>query len=198
MIFGDRAEEFSSLENSMASCINMLFGEFDFDAIKDLQFSVAFFWIYMIVVSIVLMNMMLGIVLDAYGEVSKASYNKSSNRDLANHIASLTWDLICESQFYMSCRQGSHVSRGKIRPPLLVVALYKKIIDNPDASSTVLTLKTLESPFPDADLQLSESEFQASLKHIEQGISIVKAMNFKAGTMDSTQPVESTSPDSKV
>ncbi|GMF45473.1 unnamed protein product [Phytophthora fragariaefolia] len=70
MIFVDRAKEFSRLDNSMASCINMLFGQFDFNSIKNLQFSVAFYWVFMIVVTIVLMNMMLAIVLDAYEQVS--------------------------------------------------------------------------------------------------------------------------------
>ncbi|EEY68403.1 Polycystin Cation Channel (PCC) Family [Phytophthora infestans T30-4] len=93
MIFGDRANEFSSLDNSMASCINMLFGVFDFESIKDLQFSVAFYWIYMIVVSLVLMNMMLAIVLDAYDEVSKDSYKKAVNTELANRVVALCWDV---------------------------------------------------------------------------------------------------------
>ncbi|KAL3660071.1 hypothetical protein V7S43_014993 [Phytophthora oleae] len=175
MIFGDRAKEFSSLDNSMASCLNMLFGEFNFDSIRDLQFSVAFFWIYMIVVSIVLMNMMLGIVLDAYQEVSKASYNKTSNRDLANRIASMSWDMICE--LYLMLKPGAVLCHGKIRPRLLARALRKELGENPDASSTEFTMETLKSLFRDRDLQLTEKEFTATEKHIEQGITIVEALN---------------------
>ncbi|KAG3120705.1 hypothetical protein PI124_g1416 [Phytophthora idaei] len=93
MIFGDRAKEFASLDNSMASCINMLFGVFDFESIKDLQFSVAFYWIYMVVVSLVLMNMMLAIVLDAYDDVSKESYKKTANMELANRVVAICWDV---------------------------------------------------------------------------------------------------------
>ncbi|KUF89479.1 hypothetical protein AM588_10005045 [Phytophthora nicotianae] len=96
MIFGDRANEFSSLDNSMASCINMLFGVFDFESIKDLQFSVAFYWIYMVVVSLVLMNMMLAIVLDAYDEVSKESYKKAANMKLANRVVTICGDVVSE------------------------------------------------------------------------------------------------------
>ncbi|KAG1693682.1 hypothetical protein DVH05_023084 [Phytophthora capsici] len=181
MIFGDRAEEFSSLENSMASCINMLFGEFDFDAIKDLQFSVAFFWIYMIVVSIVLMNMMLGIVLDAYGEVSKASYNKTSNKDLVNRIGLMTWDMICE--LYLLLKPRAVFCHGKVRPRLLARALRKRLTENPEASSTEFTMETLNSLFPGRDLQLTEMQFNATKKHLRDGIPIVEAL--KSGEADS-------------
>ncbi|KAL3660072.1 hypothetical protein V7S43_014994 [Phytophthora oleae] len=203
MIFGDRVKEFSSLYHSITSCLNMLFGQFDYDSIKTFQFAFTFVWIYMLVVSIVLMNMMLGIVLDAYQEVSKTSYNKTSNRDLANHVVSMSWDMICE--LYVKFKPGAVLCRGKIRPSLLEQALRKELGENPNASSTVFTLETLKSLFPDADLQLGEAEFQATLKHIEQGISIVQALNCKAGAMDNIYPLhiphseaESASPDFKV
>ncbi|ETP36570.1 hypothetical protein F442_15527 [Phytophthora nicotianae P10297] len=83
----------------MASCINMLFGVFDFESIKDLQFSVAFYWIYMVVVSLVLMNMMLAIVLDAYDEVSKESYKKAANMKLANRVVTICGDVVSERSF---------------------------------------------------------------------------------------------------
>ncbi|KAG1693681.1 hypothetical protein DVH05_023083 [Phytophthora capsici] len=180
MIFGDRVEEFSSLYDSITSCLNMLFGQFDYDTIKAFQFAFAFVWVYMLVVSIVLMNMMLGIVLDAYDEVRNASYNETSNRDLANHIALMSWEMICE--LYQTFNTRSVLCHGKIKPSLLRRALRKKLKRNSNASSTVLTLEALKSLFPDDDFQLTESVFQATLKHLEQGISIVKAMNFKAET----------------
>ncbi|KAG6618568.1 Polycystin Cation Channel (PCC) Family [Phytophthora cinnamomi] len=170
MIFGDRAKEFSRLDNSMASCINMLFGEFDFDSIKDLQFSVAFYWIYMIVVSIVLMNMMLAIVLDAYEQVSSDSYKKSANMTLANRVISICWDVVCEVRIVLFAR-GTVVSRGKIRPRLLEWVLLQKLKDNPH---TALTPEIMKSLFPDASV--SAEELQATLQHIEQGIVIVNAL----------------------
>ncbi|EGZ05981.1 hypothetical protein PHYSODRAFT_307641 [Phytophthora sojae] len=88
MIFGDRAKEFSSLANSM------------------------------IVVGIVLMNMMLAIVLDAYDRVSKESYRKAANLKLANRVLTICWDIVCELRIEMFAR-GTVVSRGKIRPSVL-------------------------------------------------------------------------------
>ncbi|EGZ05982.1 hypothetical protein PHYSODRAFT_450148, partial [Phytophthora sojae] len=93
MIFGDQAKEFSSLTNSMRSCINIIFGQFDLDCIEDIPFSVVFFWGYMIVVGIVLLNLMLAIVLDAYDQVSKESYKKASNLKLANRVISICYDV---------------------------------------------------------------------------------------------------------
>ncbi|ETL32244.1 hypothetical protein L916_15122 [Phytophthora nicotianae] len=170
MIFGDRANEFSSLDNSMASCINMLFGVFDFESIKDLQFSVAFYWIYMVVVSLVLMNMMLAIVLDAYDEVSKESYKKAANMKLANRVVTICEDVVSEVSKMLFARR-SVVSRGKIRPRLLEHILQRKIKENPH---TVLSLESLKTLFPDVDIGLEV--YQATLQHIENGILIVEAL----------------------
>ncbi|GMF24628.1 unnamed protein product [Phytophthora fragariaefolia] len=170
MIFGDRAKEFSRLDNSMASCINMLFGQFDFNSIKDLQFSVAFYWIFMIVVSIVLMNMMLAIVLDAYEQVSSDSYKKSANVTLAHRVISICWDAVCEVRV-MIFNPRTAVSRGKIRPRLLEWTLQQKL---KESSSTILTLEIMKSLLPEANI--SYEEFLATLQHIEQGIVIVNAL----------------------
>lgn len=65
ILFGDRVEEFSSIQIAMETCINMLFGNFDYGTIQGLYPPVCMFyyWGYMIVVSLVLLNMMLAIVL---------------------------------------------------------------------------------------------------------------------------------------
>ncbi|KAI9994873.1 hypothetical protein PInf_011711 [Phytophthora infestans] len=170
MIFGDRANEFSSLDNSMASCINMLFGVFDFESIKDLQFSVAFYWIYMIVVSLVLMNMMLAIVLDAYDEVSKDSYKKAVNTELANRVVALCWDVASEIKTMMSAGRAV-VSNGRIRPRLLENVLKEKLSEEPQRALSLESLKTL---FPGVDID--REVYQVTLQHIENGIHIVEAL----------------------
>lgn len=93
MIFGDQAKEFSSLTNSMRSCINIIFGQFDLDCIEDIPFSVVFFWGYMIVVGIVLLNLMLAIVLDAYDQVSKESYKRrpTSSSRIVSYLFVMMW-----------------------------------------------------------------------------------------------------------
>ncbi|RLN89068.1 hypothetical protein BBJ28_00004884 [Nothophytophthora sp. Chile5] len=170
MIFGDRAKEFSSLPNAMAACINMLFGEFDFDSIKHLQFSVAFYWIYMVVVSLVLMNMMLAIVLDAYEEVSSESYKQSANLAVADRIRTICWDLLCELQI-SACSRNAVVSRGKVRPLLLERVLKARLNE---AALAMLTPQSLRNLFPDATL--AEDEVLATLHHIEQGAILSRVL----------------------
>ncbi|TYZ60100.1 hypothetical protein PybrP1_010046 [[Pythium] brassicae (nom. inval.)] len=81
VLFGDRAKSFSSFGTSLETCINMLFGSFEYAAIQDMYISapMLFYWTYMVVVSLVLLNMMLAIVLDAYTSyhVIGASITKS-------------------------------------------------------------------------------------------------------------------------
>lgn len=95
VLFGDRVEGFSSMGNSLETCINMLFGSFDYSTIQNVYrpASMLFYWAYMIIVSLVLLNMMLAIVVDAYAEVSseknRVTKNTSTVRVLKNIISDL-------------------------------------------------------------------------------------------------------------
>ncbi|EGZ27983.1 hypothetical protein PHYSODRAFT_378711, partial [Phytophthora sojae] len=68
VLFGDRVQDFSSLLNAMKSCVNMIYGDFDFDSIKDIDYSVVYYWSYMAMETFVLLNIVLAIVVDAYQE----------------------------------------------------------------------------------------------------------------------------------
>ncbi|EGZ20117.1 hypothetical protein PHYSODRAFT_494396 [Phytophthora sojae] len=106
ILFGDRVEEFSSIQIAMETCINMLFGNFDYGTIQGLYPPVCMFyyWGYMIVVSLVLLNMMLAIVLDAYAEVSSESYKASNNLSLYRIADNMLWDLLCWLHDVIKCR----------------------------------------------------------------------------------------------
>ncbi|RLN73627.1 hypothetical protein BBJ28_00004928 [Nothophytophthora sp. Chile5] len=93
VLFGARMEQFSTGWNAMASCMNMLFGQFDYDSMKVIRASGLFFWSYMTVVSLVLLNMMLAIVMDTYQEMSKDGYYGEINVLLGKRIAALLWNL---------------------------------------------------------------------------------------------------------
>lgn len=81
ILFGDRVEEFSSLETATETCINMLFANFDYNSNQGLYALVCKFYYrgYMIGVSLMLLNLMLAIVLDAYAQVSSESYKSQYN-----------------------------------------------------------------------------------------------------------------------
>jgi hypothetical protein len=66
VLFGSHVHEFSSLLISMTTCVNMLFGQFDFDVIGDIDYSVVFYWGFMALETFVLLNIVLAIVVDAY------------------------------------------------------------------------------------------------------------------------------------
>ncbi|KAE9360655.1 hypothetical protein PR003_g98 [Phytophthora rubi] len=68
VVFGDRVEDFSSFLSAMKSCVNMIYGDFDFDSIKTIDYSVVYYWSFMAMETFVLLNIVLAIVVDAYQE----------------------------------------------------------------------------------------------------------------------------------
>ncbi|GMF34137.1 unnamed protein product [Phytophthora fragariaefolia] len=104
------SEIIPSLAKSVASYIDMLFGQFDLTLLK-FPSSVA---LYLILVGIVLMSIMLTMVLNAYDEVRKKNYREAANMTLANRIPSICWDAVCN--LYVMLIGGDAVgSHGKIR-----------------------------------------------------------------------------------
>ncbi|KAG6972359.1 hypothetical protein JG688_00004037 [Phytophthora aleatoria] len=71
VLFGSHVDEFSSLLISITTCINMVFGEFDFDVIRDVHYAVFFYWSFMALETFVLLNILLAIVVEAYSEEKK-------------------------------------------------------------------------------------------------------------------------------
>ncbi|RLN95332.1 hypothetical protein BBJ28_00013079 [Nothophytophthora sp. Chile5] len=106
ILFGSDVEEFSTRLRTMQACINMLFGTFDYDSIKDLQFAFIYYWCFMVVVSLVLLNLMLAIVLDAYDEVRKESYKGKASLMLDGRINGFCLDTYHRKK-YARCSQAN-------------------------------------------------------------------------------------------
>lgn len=70
VLFDHRVRQFSTGLYAMQTYINMLFGEFDYRCISDIRGSGFFYWGYMLVLTIVLLNMMLAIVTSTYEAMS--------------------------------------------------------------------------------------------------------------------------------
>jgi len=79
ILFGESLEQYSTISKSIVTCINMLFGQFDYSAIQGVDYNVAlvWYWLAMIVLFLVLFNMLLAIVIDAYSEVKEANAGHS-------------------------------------------------------------------------------------------------------------------------
>ncbi|KAG3108163.1 hypothetical protein PI124_g12554 [Phytophthora idaei] len=71
VLFGSHVDEFSSLLISITTCINMVFGEFDFNVIRDVHYAVFFYWSFMALETFVLLNILLAIVVEAYSKERK-------------------------------------------------------------------------------------------------------------------------------
>lgn len=85
-LFGKQVLQFSMASNSMESCMNMLFGEFDYNSIRYITGSGVFYWTCMVVVSLILLNMMLAIVMGSYKNMSKEGYNGAGSRLLFSRL----------------------------------------------------------------------------------------------------------------
>lgn len=94
LLFGDRVSEFSTAALSRESCMNMIFGTFEFSTIYNIRGSGWFYWGYMIIVSLILLNMMLAIVMGTYKGMSKDGYQGEINVMLASRISKIHHYLI--------------------------------------------------------------------------------------------------------
>lgn len=72
-LFGHRLMAFSELNTAMIQCTLIALGDFDFDELsQELPFSAAvWFWTYIVLVSIIMLNMLLAIIMDWYAEVKQ-------------------------------------------------------------------------------------------------------------------------------
>lgn len=76
LFFGQDVQEFASVPRAIHSCFRAMFGDWDWDKMKEIGFFKAqiWFWLFMMVMVLILLNMLLAIVMDAYTEVKgKAS-----------------------------------------------------------------------------------------------------------------------------
>lgn len=76
LFFGQDVQEFASVPRAIHSCFRAMFGDWDWDKMKEIGFVKAqiWFWLFMMIMVLILLNMLLAIVMDAYTEVKgKAS-----------------------------------------------------------------------------------------------------------------------------
>ncbi|OWZ23530.1 hypothetical protein PHMEG_0001597 [Phytophthora megakarya] len=175
VLFGDRVQDFSSFLMSMKSCVNMIYGDFDFDSIKDIEYSVVYYWSYMAMETFVLLNIVLAIVVDAYQEEKT---KKDKNKcwvflRVANNVFRQWLARVNDVLWIPCCRRGNRrhyvIFWGRIRPIVLHDTLRTRL-DAPRScdhslewtSQTLLTSTTLSKLFPDATIE----ECEATLAHL--------------------------------
>jgi len=80
LLFGKEYQDFATVGRSLISCFRAMLGEWDWDEMKTVGRTLAGLWIsiFVIIVVVLLLNMLLAILMDAYGVVkSKASSMES-------------------------------------------------------------------------------------------------------------------------
>ncbi|GMF21801.1 unnamed protein product [Phytophthora fragariaefolia] len=175
VLFGDRVQDFSSFLSAMKACVNMIYGDFDFNTIKEIDYSVVYYWSYMAMETFVLLNIVLAIVVDAYQEEkTKKDKNKcwvffrvASNvfRQWLARINDILWIACCRREN----RRHEVVFWGRIRPNVLHDMLRARLDEARTSDpyldwspQTLLTSATLSKIFPEARLD----ECKATMEHL--------------------------------
>jgi len=87
-LFGHQLQEWSNVFISLVTCFRTLMGDIDFMAMYDITpwMSMIWFWLFMILIYLVLVNMFISIVMDAYANVKEKSNKVDSFVDLAKRL----------------------------------------------------------------------------------------------------------------
>jgi len=77
LLFGQDALDFATLDRALMSCFRTMLGDWDWDAMKSIGFMKAFVWfsVFMVVMQMVLLNMLLAILMEAYSKAHDNSEN---------------------------------------------------------------------------------------------------------------------------
>merc|ERR1740117_2288160 len=80
LFFGQDVQEFASVPRAIHSCFRAMFGDWDWDKMKEIGFVKAqiWFWLFMMIMVLILLNMLLAIVMDAYTEVKGKATNAAT------------------------------------------------------------------------------------------------------------------------
>jgi len=75
LLFGRDVVEFATFLRSMHSCFRLMFGDWDWDPMRDVNrpHAMFWFWLFMMMIVVILLNMLLAIIMEAYMEVKEGS-----------------------------------------------------------------------------------------------------------------------------
>jgi len=74
LLFGQDTEDFADLFRSIISCFRLMFGDWDWYSMSQVgrEMAMVWFWMFNMIITIILLNMLLAILMDAYTEVKEA------------------------------------------------------------------------------------------------------------------------------
>jgi len=159
-IFGRRLWEFSSFQRAAAKCFLLMLGDFDWEELGDENpLTAAFwFWTYMIVMMLLMLNMLMAIIMDKYTEVKS---------DAAAHdtIIKQVKDMLLES---LQSASGKRVNQG---------TLLKAVDEMPQ---TEVSEEDLTESIPNLAPEQARTLMQQTQEHVDnelnKGVTMSEAM----------------------
>lgn len=209
IIFGDHTKEFASIAGALKSCVNILFGNFDYSIIDGLHgpVSIIFYWLYTVVATLVLLNMTLAIVLATYEDVSEKAFRDTAVTSLRRMSYIVVYDVLLwfhNVRGGVCCRKGSSrksrmaslqedgtsalvrrdaVFLGRIRPDVLESVFTRLVFPDgdgfPSQAPIDVTPESLQRVFARADV--SDSEARATIEYLKNGLMPERLTDDAAG-----------------
>jgi len=105
-LFGREVEDFGTFDRAMLACFRLLFGDIQWDDMRQIGVAEAmiWLWLFVIIVMMLLLNMLLAIVMDHYVACKRAAAKRET-----------LWDQGMKSyRRWRACRRGQQVSIDKI------------------------------------------------------------------------------------
>ncbi|OQR99972.1 Polycystin Cation Channel (PCC) Family [Thraustotheca clavata] len=189
LLFGPKLEEFSSLHKAMVTCINMLFGGYSYDLIKDANdMALVWFWASQCIVTLVLINIMLAVIIAAHQEIVEGN---DKHRSIINELFLVTRDVIkhnvlCRPNHYehLEERLQSDVDPTDILSTDQIAKVLQ--ITEKQAEKMIVKLKKFASTSPDwsaSTTQVSAAGQQMSNMSNEYVLQQVNDLQSKMNSM---------------
>jgi len=102
LLFGQDMQDFSTMLRAIMSCFRAMFGDWDWVELKDIGYLKAqiWFWGFMLIMVLILLNMLLAMFMDAYTAVKKKASNAQT---------------LSEQMFDMKRRRGMYTRGERVR-----------------------------------------------------------------------------------
>ncbi|OWZ06052.1 hypothetical protein PHMEG_00021747 [Phytophthora megakarya] len=150
MLFGHSVAEFSSLQKALETCASMAFGDFDFAIIKAIDYSLIYYCLYMAVQTLVVLNIALALVMDAFS----ATTSKNSDKMAYGRVIRIFYREYIENLFNKFCSKATKKTyRETLRPSELLEKLTKP------SHHQYVTPSHLQSLFPQIPSDILENTF---------------------------------------
>jgi len=151
VLFGRELREFSTIGRAMFTCFRMLMG--DFDAESMLQVSVVMVWIYfgsfMVLLLLIMLNMLIAILMDVYGEVKSSVQSSETLVAQAVAIMRRTWENIKKQRVplpqLIKALEGEDPDNLKAEEPIKVDEFMTLVNDGRLAAGTVPPMKETQA-----------------------------------------------------